>query len=56
MQIKIKLFDIIVILLIAVLLITLNQVDLLEKSARFMFILTLTFYFIGKYSERKFQK
>lgn len=53
---KIRLFDIIVILLIAGLLLTLNQVDLHEKSARFMFIPILTFYFIGKYSERKFQK
>jgi len=53
---KIRLFDIIVILGIAGLLITLNQFDLLEKSARFMFIPILTFYFIGRYAERKFQK
>lgn len=53
---KIRLFDIIVILGIAGLLITLNQLDLLEKSARFMVIPILTFYFIGRYAERKFQK
>lgn len=53
---KKRTFDIIMILLIVVVLITLNQIDLLEKSAKFMFIPILTFYFIGQYSERKFQK
>jgi len=49
-------FDIIVILLIAILLITLNQIELLEKSAKFMFIPILAFYFIGQFAERKFNK
>ncbi len=53
---KKRTFDIIVILLIAILLIILNQFDLLEKSAKLMFIPILAFYFIGQYSERKFQK
>ena len=53
---KKRTFDIIVILLIAILLITLSQIELLEKSAKFMFIPILAFYFIGQYSERKFQK
>ena len=53
---KKRTFDIIVILLIAILLVTLNQIDLLEKSAKFMFIPILAFYFMGQYSERKFQK
>lgn len=49
-------FDIIVILLITTFLITLSLFDLLEKSAKFMLIPILAFYFIGQYSERKFQK
>jgi hypothetical protein len=53
---KKRTFDIIVILLLAILLITLNQVDLLEKSAKFMLVPILVFYFIGQYAERNFQK
>lgn len=53
---KKRTFDIIMILLIAILLVTLNQFDLLEKSAKFMFIPILVFYFIGQFAERKFQK
>lgn len=49
-------YDIIVILIIALLLIILNQFDLLEKSAKFMFIPILAFYYIGQYVERKLQK
>ncbi len=49
-------FDIIVIFLIAAFLMTLNQFDLLEKSAKFMLIPILTFYFIGQFAERKFRK
>ncbi|MCF8360677.1 MAG: hypothetical protein K9H26_18125 [Prolixibacteraceae bacterium] len=49
-------FDIIVIFLIALALISLNQFDLLEESAKFMFIPILAFYFIGQLAERKFQK
>jgi hypothetical protein len=53
---KKRTFDIIMILLIAILLVTLNQFDLLEKSAKFMLIPILAFYFIGQFAERKFQK
>jgi len=48
-------FDIIVILLIAIFLISLNQFYVLEKSAKFMFIPILAFYFIGQVTERKFK-
>lgn len=53
---KKRTFDIFVILLIALLLIILNQFDLLGKLAKFMLIPILAFYFIGQYVERKFQK
>jgi len=53
---KKRTFDIIIIILIAIFLITLYQFDALEKSAKFMFIPILAFYYIGQYSERKFQK
>lgn len=53
---KKRTFDIIVIVLIALLLIILNQFDLLEKSAKFMFIPILAFYYVGQYVERKFRK
>jgi len=45
-----------VILLIAIFLNSLNQFDVLEKSAKFMFIPILVFYFIGQVTERKFKK
>ncbi|MGI6478918.1 MAG: hypothetical protein ACOX0M_05700 [Salinivirgaceae bacterium] len=53
---KKRTFDIIVILVIAVLLLALNQFGLLEKSAKFMFIPILVFYYIGQLAERKFRK
>ena len=53
---KKRTFDIIVIFLIAIFLITLNQFNMLEKSAKFMFIPILAFYFIGQVTERKFKK
>jgi len=53
---KKRTFDIIVILLIAIILTILHQFDLLEKSAKFMLIPILAFYFLGQYAERKFQK
>ena len=53
---KKRTFDIIVILLIAIILIILSQFDLLEKSSKFMLIPILAFYYIGQYSERRFQK
>ncbi len=49
-------FDIMIILLIALLLIVLNEFELLEKSAKFMAIPILAFYFLGQYAERKFKK
>lgn len=52
---KKRTFDIIVILLVALLLIILNQFYLLEKSAKFMFIPNLAFYYVGQYVERKIQ-
>lgn len=53
---KKRTFDMIVIILIALFLILLNQFDVLEKAAKFMFIPILAFYFIGQFVERKFQK
>jgi len=53
---KKRTFDIIVILSIAIALTILTQFDLLEKSAKFMLIPILAFYYIGRYVERKFQK
>lgn len=53
---KKRTIDIIVLFLIAIILILLNQFDLLEKAAKFMFIPILAFYFIGQLVERKFQK
>jgi hypothetical protein len=53
---KKRTFDIVVIFMIAIFLITLNQFDVLEKSAKFMFIPILAFYFLGQYSERKLKK
>lgn len=53
---KKRTIDIIVIFLIALFLITLNKFDVLEKSAQFMFIPILAFYFIGQFTARKFKK
>jgi hypothetical protein len=47
------LFDIIIILIIAAFLLTLSYFDLLEKSAKFMFIPILAFYYLGRFVERK---
>jgi len=49
-------FDVVVIFMIAIFLITLNQFDVLEKTAKFMFIPILAFYFLGQHSERKLKK
>ncbi len=49
-------FTIIIIVVIAVFLTILDLFNLLEKSAKFMLIPILAFYFIGQYSERKFTK
>jgi len=52
---KKKYFDIIVILIITAFLVILSSFGLLEKSAKFMFVPFLIFYYIGQYSERKFE-
>ena len=48
--------NIIVILLIAIFLTILSQLNILESSAKFMLIPILTFYYIGQYVERRFHK
>jgi len=53
---KNRLIDIIVIIIIAISLMTLESFNLLEKSAKFMLIPILGFYFLGRYVERRFQK
>lgn len=53
---KKRTFDIIVILLIAIVLTALNQLGMLEELAGFLFIPFLTMYFIGQYVARKFPK
>ena len=52
---KKRTFDFIVILVNAFFLIILNLFGILEKSAKFMFLPILAFYFIGKYAERRFK-
>ena len=49
------LFDAAMIVLMAGFLITLNQLDLLDKYAKFGVIPLMVFYFLGKYSERRFK-
>ena len=51
---KKRIFTLFVIVLITVFLLILNQFDLLEKSAKFMFVPLLSLYLIGQYSERTF--
>lgn len=51
-----RIFDIIIIVIIALFLIALAMFDLLEASAKFMLIPILIFYFLGQYSERKYRK
>jgi|GEM_PF-719605 hypothetical protein len=48
--------DATVIILMATLLITLNQFDLLEPSAKYMIVPFLAFYFIGQFVGRKFHR
>jgi positive regulator of sigma E activity len=49
-------FDGLVILVIAVFLGMLSYFDLLEKSAKFMFIPILAFYYVGQYAEKKLKR
>ncbi len=53
---KKQIFDIIVILALLISLLVISYFGLLEKSARYMFLFILAFYYLGQYSERKFQK
>jgi len=55
-MIKKRYFDGIVIIVIAVFLIMLLIFDLLEKSAKFMFIPILAFYYLGQFVENKFKQ
>lgn len=52
---KKRTINIIVILLIAIVLIILGEIELLEKTAKFMLIPILAFYYFGQYTERKFK-
>jgi len=52
---KRKLFDTFMILLMAGLLIILEEFDLIEKYRYFALIPLLIFYFLGKFSERRFK-
>ena len=51
-----RIFDVVVIAIIATFLLGLSYFDLLEEYAKFMFIPIFAFYLIGQYSERKFKK
>lgn len=51
-----RLFDIVVIIAIALFLLLFLWLDLLEKLMPFLVIIILAFYFLGQYTERKFKK
>ncbi len=51
-----NIFNLIIISVGAIFLSVLAHFDLLEKSAAFMLIPLLIFYFLGQYSERHFSK
>ena len=53
---KKRLIDIFLIILIAISLMTLESFNLLEKSAKFMVVPIMGFYFLGWFVERRFQK
>ena len=53
---KKKNFDRIVIIIIAVFITILALLGILEKSAKFMLVPILVFYYLGQYSERKFKE
>ncbi len=48
-------FNLLVIVMIAILLLILNQFELLEKYSKFALIPILAFYYLGQYAERKFR-
>jgi hypothetical protein len=52
---KKRTFDSIIIVLIGVSLTILAYFGLLEKSAKFMVVPMMAFYFLGQYAERKFR-
>ncbi|MCH8517625.1 MAG: hypothetical protein LAT68_14980 [Cyclobacteriaceae bacterium] len=49
-------FNILLILLTALILIFLNQLGLLEKTAKLMLVPFIAFYYLGQYVERKLEK
>ncbi len=49
------LFDVVMIVLMAGFLIVLREFNLLEKYVKFGMIPLMVFYFLGKYSERRFK-
>ena len=53
---KKRFFDILMILILGLLLIIFDHFNLLEKSAKFMLIPILAFYYLGQYSERKYKR
>jgi len=53
---KKRIFDIIFIIISAIILIILTEYDLLEKNIGFSLIPILIAYQLGQYSERKFKK
>ena len=50
-----RIFDAIIIVLIATFLMSLSYFELLEEYAKFMFIPIFAFYLIGQYAERRFK-
>ena len=49
-------FDLLMILLMLVLILTLNRLDLLEEYAKFGMVPLLAFYWLGQYAERKLKR
>jgi|GEM_PF-6439099 len=54
-NIKTKKIDFVVIFLTAGFLIILNQMELMGKVTKFMFIPLLVFYYLGQFVERKYR-
>ena len=53
---KKRIFDMIFIIISTIVLIVLSEYELLEKYIAFSLIPVLIAYYLGQYSERKFQK
>lgn len=54
-KLKKQIINLIVIVLITASLMTLGHFNLLEKSAKFMLLPILAFFYLGQYMERKIQ-